>query len=155
MKKTLLLISASFSLFYSPSVNAEDISPAMKINAEEAIASCEKTYQNVKVQGQRIDNIKKPSLFGSKASKNAYKEKEKYKKVFNLRFAEFTKFSNEKIKIRTAKNPSELRDLVAAYSSNCARFAGGLVEFVEWAVTEKSTDKISETIFKDWMKDVK
>lgn len=154
MRKRLMLVWSTIALCYSSYGDATDISPEMKKKAEEVIASCEKTYQNVKAQGQRIDNIKKPTLSSSKKTKENYKNKETYKKVFNLRFAEFAKFTNDKIKIRTAKEVSKFRDEVNAYSSNCARFAGGLVEFVEWAVAGKSIDKITESIFKDWMKEV-
>ncbi|MBN9342813.1 MAG: hypothetical protein BGO76_07610 [Caedibacter sp. 38-128] len=155
MKKRLMLVCSTFALCYSSYGDATDISPAMRKNAEDVIASCEKTYQNVKAQGQRIDNIKKPTLLSSKKTKENYKNKEVYKRAFNLRFAEFTKFTGDKIKIRTAKEPSKFRDEVNAYSSNCTRFAGGLVQFVDWAVAGKPIDKISETIFKDWMIEAK
>ncbi|OJX11367.1 MAG: hypothetical protein BGO77_06715 [Caedibacter sp. 37-49] len=172
MKKELLLSYIGFTIFFSHFESAEGrfaaatspalkktavdslsttISPEMRKQSEEAIANCEKVYQHVKEQGKQFDNIKKPSLFSSEKLKKAYQGK----KVFNLRFAEFTKFTNEKIKIRTVRTPSDLRDAVAAYSSNCTRFSDGLTKFVDWVIKGKPIDKISETIFKDWMKEAK
>ncbi|AIL12398.1 hypothetical protein IM40_00885 [Candidatus Paracaedimonas acanthamoebae] len=159
MKKGLLLAYSSFSLFYASFANAASpslpsvVSPEMRKKAEEAIASCERSYQNVKEQGKRLDNIKKPRLIDSQKAKKAYKNKEVYKKVFNLRFAQFAEFTNDKTKIRTAKEVSKFQEEINAYSSNCARFAGGLVEFVEWAVTGKPKEKGYERIFKRWIEE--
>jgi hypothetical protein len=147
------LILGSIVLSYSTLTSAADITPAMKAKAEEAIKSCEKTYLNVKIQGQRFDTMKKPSLVASKTAKEAYKNKELYKQVFNQRFAEFATFTNDKIKVRTAPTVQKLQEEVAAYSSNCSRFAAGLANFVEWAVTGTSKEKGYEVIFKDWVKE--
>ncbi len=172
MKKELLLSYISFTIFFSHFESAEGryaaatkpalkntavdslsktISPEMRKQSEEAIANCEKAYQHVKEQGKQFDNIKKPSLFSSEKLKKAYQGK----KVFNLRFVELTKFTNDKIQIRTARDASELRNAVAAYSSNCARFNKGLTEFVDWVIKGKPVDKITEATFRYWMKDAK
>lgn len=107
----------------------------------------------MKNQGQRIDDMKKPFFLSTKGAKGRYENREVYKKVFNLRFAECTKFTNEKVKIWTTEEVSKFRDEVKAYSSNCSRFASGLRKFIEWAVTGKS-DKGYESIFKGWMTEV-
>lgn len=153
--RKLIFLCGAVTLSCASYAKAIDVTLEMRKKSEEVISSCEKNYQNTKEQGKRLDNIKKSNFLSSKKSKEAYKNKEAYKAVFNLRLAEFTKFTNDKIKIRAAKEASKFRDEVNAYSSNCSRFAGGLVEFVDWAITGKVTNKISETIFKDWMKDAK
>lgn len=155
MKKGLLFIFFNILFCHNFSVHASSNLPEMKEKAKKAISICEKSYEYVKRQGQRlkIGNLKKPIFLISKSAKEAYDQKvklrEKYQKVFKLRFSEFSEFTNEKIKIRVEKDASKLQDSVTAYSSNCARFSKGLVQFVDWAVSGKSVDKVTETVFND------
>lgn len=145
-----LLFSAS-----SISLQASDaITPEMRKNAEAAIQSCENTYQNTKQLRSKFDKVKKPGPFSSKKTKDAYKNLTVNKKAFDIQFSEFTRFTNEKINIRTAKSISELRDKVAAYSSNCSRFAAGIAGFVEWATTGEGPTGYA-TIYQDWQNDAR
>ncbi|MCP4922414.1 MAG: hypothetical protein GY915_00075, partial [bacterium] len=77
-----------------------------------------------------------------------------HEKAFDLRFKDFAEFTNGKIQIRTEKDKTKLRDEVAAYSSNCARFSAGIVAFAEWAITGKAS-KGYNVIFQDWVKEAK
>lgn len=126
----------------------------MRKSAENNIKSCEQTYLNVKALKSRLDTMKKPGIFASKAQKNAYANKDLYKKVFDSRFEEFTRFTNDKIKIRTQKDFVKLRDEIAAYTSNCARFSAGLVGFIDWATTGKAAPGF-ERIYNNMVDEVK
>lgn len=152
--KIYIVISFLYLMNHSSLMASAPIPPEMKVNAEKAIQSCEQTYQNVVKQGARFDSVKKPTLLSSTKTKEAYKNLEVNKAAYNLRMAEFTQFTNDKIKIRTAKSLNDLRDQVAAYSSNCARFASGLAGFVEWAVTGQGPAGF-EGIYKDWQNEAR
>lgn len=130
------------------------ITPDMRASAEKVIKSCEQTYQKIHQLKSEFSKIKKPGIFASKKKKNLYKNRSVNEKVYDLRFGEFVRFTNEKIQIRTSTDKADLRDKVAAYSSNCSRFSTGLSGFVTWATTGTGP-KGYETIYKDWVKEVK
>ena len=154
--KFFLIAPPFVMLLSSPLLaGAEEITKEMRLKAEEVIQNCEKSYQNVKDQKKRFKKIKKPSRSASKQKKAIYKDKALNIKTFEIQFAEFSHFTNEKISIRTAKTPAKLRDQIAAYSSNCARFSAGLSNFVEWAVTGTAEREGYETIYKDWQDDAR
>tara|TARA_R110002095_G_scaffold98842_3_gene86836 strand:+ start:2874 stop:3341 length:468 start_codon:yes stop_codon:yes gene_type:complete len=152
MKKNILLASvfviSSFSVYGGPT----EITPAMRAKAETAIRACEKSYQNTKDERKRFSKVKKPFLFASTKKKIAYKNLALNLKTFDINFAEFTRFTNSKIQVRTAKTPSQLRDEVTAYSSNCSRFASGLAGFVQWATTGKGPAGFDK-IYQEWQKE--
>lgn len=125
----------------------------LRKNAEKNIQSCEQSYQNVKALKSRLDQIKKPGVFASKALKNAYTHRDIYKKTFESRFAEFTQFTNDKIKIRTAPDFTKLQDEIAAHTSNCGRFSSGLFGFIDWATTGKAPSGF-EKIYQNWVNEV-
>src|SRR5690606_22732222 len=110
----------------SPVFAAGEITPEMRSSAEQAIQSCEKSYQNTKDQRIRLSNLKKPNLLSPKKQKDLYKNKDLNLKAFDIQFAEFTQFTNEKIGVRTAQTIPKLQEAIAAYSSNCARFSAGI-----------------------------
>lgn len=151
--RKIILHSLLLTFAMTVPLSASAITPEMRSNAEKVIEACETSYQNVLALRKKFDEIKKPSLLSSAKTKKIYKEMPLNKKVFEKRFEEFTNFTNEKIQIRTAKTPSQLRDLTAAYSSNCARFSSGLAGFVEWATTGEGKSSFS-AIYNDWKKEV-
>lgn len=152
MNKILIAVLILMTLS-SPLLAEGEVTPEMRANAEKAIKSCEESYKNTKDQRIRFNNIKKPSLFSSSKTKKIYKEKDLNLKTFDIQFSDFTRFTNEKIGLRTEKTPSKLRDAVAAYSSNCSRFAAGISNFAEWAVTGTAREKGFEIIYADWRAD--
>ena len=156
MKKVFLTIPLLIALS-SQMISAADVTPAMRARAEKAIQSCEKSYQDTKNQRDRLNNVKKPNIFASKKMKMDYENLLNRLplnlKTFDINFSEFTKFTNEKIGIRTAKTVEKLQEAIAAYSSNCTRFSSGLSKFVEWARTGEGKAGGYESIFRDWQKD--
>lgn len=125
------------------------VTPEMKAGAETVIKSCETSYNNTKNLITRFDQVKKPSFLSSSKTKKIYKDLPVSKKAFSMRMEEFSRFTNEKINIRAEKSPEKLRDLIAAYSSNCSRFSAGLAGFVEWATTGEGPTGFSVT-YNDW-----
>lgn len=154
IQNNIFIVAILMHLYPSGAVATQDITPEMKANAESIIQTCESRYQKIKQDRSKLDSIKKPSLMASKKDKEFYKKIEIDKKAFDMQFAEFVKFTNEKIGIRTAKNSTKLRDSAAAYSSNCTRFADGLEGFITWAMTDKSP-KGYEIIYKGWHEEAK
>ena len=154
MKKILFAAPLLMSLI-SPVFAEGEITPAMRSGAEQVIQSCEKSYQNTKDQRIRLSNLKKPTLLSSKKKKELYKNKELNLKVFDIRFGEFTRLTNEKIAIRTAKTVPELKSTVDAYSSNCSRFSAGIANFIEWAVGGENLRPGFDINYKDWQDEVK
>lgn len=149
LNKHLMALSLIF-LATSISLQANDIvTQEMKNGTENVIKSCEQSYQNTKALRNKFDEVKKPGPFSSSKTKTAYKNLAINKKAFDIQFAEFTKFTNEKIKLRTAKTVSKLRDDVAAYSSNCSRFSSGIAGFVKWATTGQGPAGF-EKIYQGW-----
>lgn len=93
LKKYILSLSL-FNVLSIISLEASPvITPEMKKKAEIAIQSCEKSYQNTKQLRAKFDQIKKPGLFSSQKKKDAYKNLEVNKKIFDTRFSEFTRFT--------------------------------------------------------------
>ena len=154
MNKILIVPSILMALS-TPLLAEGEITAEMRANAEKAIQSCEQSYKNTKEQRDRFSSIKKPSLFSSATIKKAYKDKEVNTKAFDINFAEFTRFSNEKIGVRTANTVPKLRDAIAAYSSNCSRFSAGISNFVEWAVTGTAREKGFERTYQDWQNEAR
>lgn len=147
---TFLLPASSMALEMSSAITSD-----MKANAEKAIKSCEQSYQNTKKLRNKFDDVKKPGLLSSQKKEVAYKNLEANRKAFDLQFSDFTRFTNEKINIRTAKALSDLRDKVAAYSSNCSRFASGLAGFVEWATTGEASSAGFAKLYKGWQNEAR
>jgi len=123
----------------------------MRATAEKSIKTCEQIYANVKNLSSRFDQVKKPSMIAPEKQKNAYYNLAITRKVFEIRLAEFSTFTNDKIKIRNAPTVRKLQEEIAAYSSNCTRFAAGLERFVEWATTGNGY----EVSFQDWVNEVR
>ncbi len=128
-------------------------SKEMMKQAEEPIRNCEARYQDLKALGQTLDKISIPSIKDAPNALKAYKNKTLYKKTFDQQFGEFANFTSSKAKIRNAKSIEKLRDEVAAYNSNCVRFADGISKFVEWAKSGGTKNKDFELIFNAWVKE--
>ena len=148
-----IIVSLSVFFLFNNAFANSDLEILRK-NAEKNIQTCEQSYNNVKVLKGRLDQIKKPGIFASMALKNAYANRVLYKKTFDSRFEQFTTFTNDKIKIRTASDFTKLRDEIAAYTSNCGRFSSGLVGFIDWATTGKAAAGY-ERIYQNWVDEVK
>lgn len=149
LKKYFIALNLLF-LCSSISTRASDIiTQEMKNGVEKVIKSCEQSYLNTKALRNKFDRVKKPGPFSSSRIKTAYKNLTINKKAFDIQFSEFTKFTNEKIKLRTAKTASKLRDDAAAYSSNCSRFSSGIAGFVEWSTTGQGPNGF-EKIYQRW-----
>jgi len=145
LASTVLFLNQSTAIMCSP------VTPEMRSNAEKAIQTCEQTYKNTQQLKARFDKVKKPTIFSSKKAKMIYQNLPLNKKTFEMQMAEFSNFTNEKIKIRGETTVEKLRDSVIAYSSNCARFATGLAGFVEWATTGKGPEGFDRTY--QWWQD--
>ncbi len=136
---------------------------AAKAAVENTIKDCEAKYAAVKTLGEKLDVkvIKKPGMLSLPKAKKEYEAKMKdyedkvvLKKAFDKNFSEFTKFTNEKIGVRTAKTTQKMIEKNNEYSSNCSRFAEGLTGFVNWALTGKAA-KGFDIIYKDWVAEAK
>lgn len=137
-------------------------SPAVKEAAEQTIKACEAKYMTVKALKEKLSKgldekmkaLKKPAMISLPKAKQEYNTKVEeialMKKAFDENFNDFSRFTNEKIKIRTAKTNRELKDIIEPYSSNCSRFADGLAGFVDWALTGTGP-KGFDTIYRDWL----
>lgn len=143
---------SAFFLFNNAFANTEV--EILRKNAEKNIQSCEQSYRNTEALKSRLTQMKKPSIFASKFLKEAYANRDLYIKVFNSRFEQFTTFTNDKVKIRTGTEYSKLQEEIAAYTSNCARFAAGLVGFVDWATTGKAAEGYAR-VYQNFVDEVK
>lgn len=156
-KNILYILGAClFSSFLSINAEASAITPELKNNREKVIQACEASYAKVKKKGEELRKMKKPGLLSSSKEKERYKKLNLNIKVFDDQFAEFARFTNEKISLRTINDPEKLRDQLNAYSSNCKRFSDGLLGFVDWAMgKETSQNKGFENTYKIWQEDAK
>lgn len=156
MKKNNTITMAIFlsGLFFLNNTFANTEVETLRRNSEKNIQSCEQSYRNTQALKNRLTQMKKPGILASKFTKNAYANRDLYIKVFDSRFEQFRTFTNDKIKIRTASEFSKLQEEVAAYTSNCARFAAGLVGFIDWATTGKAPAGY-ERIYQNWVDEVK
>lgn len=156
--------------------------PEAKAAVEKTIKVCEAKYMQVKALGAKLNivkpdlnklGIKKPGMLSLPKAKREYEAKVRevmgayeakaqemilLKKAFDLNFNEFTQFTNEKIRIRSAKTVRAMSEANNEYSSNCTRFAEGLTGFVDWALTGKGqAGKRGQdiAIYKYWVEDAK
>lgn len=140
--------------------------PEMKAAAEKVIKVCETKYQQIAQKkgmlfgelDKRIQGIKKPGPLSLPATKRAYATKvndlQMLKKAFDQNFMEFTRFVNDKIKVRTQKTARKMSEASAEFSSNCSRFAEGLSNYPDWALNGKAARGF-DRIFDQWVKDAR
>ena len=100
LNKQLLVLSLIFIATSIPLQANDVVTQEMKNGIENVIKSCEQSYQNTKALRSKFDEVKKPGRFSSTKTKTAYKNLAINKKAYDIQFAEFTKFTSEKIKLR-------------------------------------------------------
>jgi hypothetical protein len=145
MRKQILILCLSLGI--SASLFASAITPEMRSNANTALSNCKASYGKVIDSKTRIAQIKGPSpQFNNLAWSLG---------AFAIQFAEFRRFfDNESEKINKATTAEALRDLVAAYTSNCSRFSSGLLGFADWAITGKGPSGFDK-IYEGWQNEAK
>jgi|GEM_PF-4646511 len=136
-------------------VNVPGVTQSQKEGVEKIIKTCENRYAEVKAHGNKLNNFSVPlKLRLKRSSKN-------YQNAFNQNFDEFSNFTNSKINIRAAYTSTDAKviknfpDNVNAYSSNCSRFADGLIKYVDWVLSGEKDNASYAVIFEGWLKDAK
>jgi len=127
------------------------ITTEIKAKAEQVINHCEDLY--LRVVGSRHILVTKLAQEKKKFAKY-HQEKNKnymYIIVFDTMFPQFAKATNDKIYLRTATTTKELSNALEAYSSNCIRFANGLLGFVRW--TQGAGPEGFDQIYSEWVQE--
>ena len=132
-----------------------DLSPEQIANREKVIQACEEHYQKARASRISIEDFSKPGIFSSSLKKQLYKDKEYSLMAFDLMMGELVEAVNNKVQLRLAPSLHKLQDLIREYSSNCSRFADGIVDFAKYASSGKASSTTAQRTFQAMIDDAK
>lgn len=132
-----------------------NLSPEQMANREKVIRACEENFQKARASRISIEDFSRPGIFSSSAKKQLYKDKEYSLKAFDGMMGELIEAVNNKIELRLAPSLHKLQDLIREYSSNCSRFANGIVDFAKYASSGKASSVTAQRTFQAMIDDAK
>lgn len=141
---------------WSPYVGATVLTEQQHRNLETAISICENKLLHIKKAGAQITRLPTPQhIHASWRAKLLYRMRLVERHAYLKNVEDYQRLLQQANIIRSEEDFLKQRAMLQDFSSNCKRFADGIVAFARFIKTGKAPDRTHKTIFQDHLNEAK